>query len=270
MVKMKLKYSRIDNNYNCFEGYSLDNDYLNSISVDVRNYLIDKPEIDKHKNELEQLLRETGFTPNKNLLVDIQSLDQIKIEELKEWEIGEAIAHIFLKNKKGVRFYWNVKRDLKNPKAIPTGADLVGFIEIDGNVLFLFGEVKTSRENRQPPQIMLTTPDSMNNQLISLIRDEYKRKSLIQYLANKTRNLADSDSFKQDYNIALKTYYNAEVPYNYQLIGILVRYNVSPDKNDLKDTYTQIKNQIDKAGIKLLALYLEISMDNFIEFLREN
>jgi len=40
------------------------------------------------------------------------------------------------------RLYWNELRDTRNLKGNKTGADLVSLIEVDNEILFLFGEVK--------------------------------------------------------------------------------------------------------------------------------
>lgn len=262
---MNIVYSNKKNDlYNFYEAYSLSDTELKQNCSEVKNYLIDYEETQAHKEELKQIQSETGFQANEYLLVDLQNLEQLSKRDLEDWKIGEALAHVFLEKNCNVRFYWNQRRDTKNPNANLAGADLVGFIEIEkGKVLFLFGEVKTSNENRYPPQIMTSTNSSITKQLSDLYFDVNKRFFLIQYLANKTRYLNQNDPFKKDYSEALRNYYDANIANNYHLIGVLVRHDVETKEDDLKTVYEELKKQIQKCGLQLIALYLEISIDEF-------
>ncbi len=67
---------------------------------------------------------------------DIQSLRDETVD-VQKFRIGEAMAEVVLQQHFSCRFYWNELRDARNPKGNKTGADLVGFIEIDNEVLFL-------------------------------------------------------------------------------------------------------------------------------------
>ncbi len=68
-----------------------------------------------------------------------------------EFEIVEALAEVILEKNFSCRFYWNKLRDARNPAGNMTGADQMGFIYYENEVLFLFGEVKTSSEAKSPP-----------------------------------------------------------------------------------------------------------------------
>ena len=159
-------------------------------------------------------------------------------------------------------------RDARNPKGNKTGADLVGFIESEGNVLFLFGEVKTSSETaNRPPQVM-TKADGIENQLKDLYNDRNKRQILITYLKSKTRDLPDLHQFKVDYDKALRSYY--AISQSYQLIGILVR-DVEIDHRDVSISYNRIKTTIlNPIGIKLIALYTSIQKSNWHNIITSN
>ena len=174
-----------------------------------------------------------------------------------------------LENHLTVRFHWNEARDARNPKGNKAGADLIGFIEISGDVLFLFGEVKTSSETiTRPPQVM-TGGDQMEEQLRNLYLDLNKRKLLIRYLANKTRNLENSHPFKDDYRKALRCYYLHDHP-NYQLVGVLVR-DVEPDESDLMSSYQRLENLVlNPKGIKLIACYIPIAKDEWNNMIRKD
>lgn len=265
---MEITYKHEDSCYNSYEGYEFKQEEIKSLYTNkVKNFLIDKDETDKFKGDLSALIQESGFTPNQQLLIDLQALDKIHPGDLRDWRIGEAFAHVILEEHFNVRFYWNERRDVRNPKGNKTGADLNGFIEIDNSVLFLFGEVKTSAENRYPPKVMINN-DGIEKQLTDLIKNSEKRRFLIQYLANKTRSFDDTHPFKRDYKMAFENYYNYSSSNNFQLIGVLVRHKVKSDNKDVSKSYEKIKAKIDKAGLKLIALYLPMPLEEFKSLLQ--
>lgn len=193
---------------------------------------------------------------------DIQSLNNIKVEA-QEFQMGEALAEIFLKKYFNCRFYWNRLRDTLNPKAILTGPDLVGFIEVDNEVLFLFGEVKTSSEEKSPPQVM-TNPNGLENQIIDLFKDQQKRLNIIIYLSSKI-NKDHFNDFKNDFDKASKNYYKPNS--TYVLFGVLVR-DTKPNEDDVKISYEKLSNIILKpVGIQLLSLYLKIPKSQWLSMI---
>lgn len=251
---MNILYQHIDNNLREYRGVSLeDSEIFNHLRISVRNNLLDKEVQSSILNDLTGLLG-TGFS-SENILADIQALENAEPEDLRDWRIGEAMAEVVLEENFQCRFHWNELRDARNPKGNKTGADLVGFVESENNVLFLFGEVKTSSETAsRPPQVM-TKADGIENQLKDLYSNRRKRQILITYLKSKTMTLAADNSFKKDYDLALRTYYVLE---QYQLIGILVR-DVESDERDVSISYNRIKSTIlDPVGLKLVALYTTI------------
>lgn len=225
---------------------------------EVRKNLLDQEEKNLLIKDLEDLagLPATGFN-SERLLTDIQAIQEEDPIDQRTWRIGEAFAEVALEKELFVRFHWNELRDTRNPKGNKTGADLVGFIEFNGDVLFLFGETKTSSETAiRPPQVM-TGGGQMEEQLKDLYYEEAKRKNLIRYLANKTRHLSDSHPFKEDYKRALKNYY-LDDHINYQLIGVLLR-DIEPDETDIKVSYYKLKTEIiEPIGLKLVACYISI------------
>lgn len=223
----------------------------------VKDNLSDREQRESMVDSLRNLQAETGFSPA-GLLVDIQALEEDNIAE-QNFRVGEAYAEVILKESFNCKLHWNQLRDARNPKGNRTGADLVGFIEVDSDVLFLFGEVKTSSEiANRPPQVM-TSADGIERQLSDLYTDHRKRMILISYLQNKVRSLDSSDPFKVDFQKALKNYYN-----RYQLIGVLVR-DVSVDERDLSVSYERLKTTIlSPVGIRLLALYVPIEQPNWL------
>jgi len=129
----------------------------------------------------------------------------------------------------------------------------------------LFGEVKTSSENRQPPQVM-TYEKGMESQLCDLYEKPQKRSILISYLQNKARLFDEGHQFKKDFKDSLRSYYGNN---NYQLIGVLVR-DTEPKKGDLSDSYLRIKERIlEPKGLQLLALYLPIKKAEWLQIINE-
>ncbi|HEX5551660.1 MAG TPA: hypothetical protein VFX43_00335 [Chitinophagaceae bacterium] len=260
---MEIRFEHIepDSNLRGYQGLLLDNaEFTRTLQGPVCNNLVDIEVQQEMLLELTGLLN-TGFSQSESLLTDIRVLESENPEDLREWRIGEALAEVILEEKFQCRFHWNELRDARNPKANKAGADLVGFIESEGSVLFLFGEVKTSSETaNRPPQVM-TKADGIENQLKALYNDKRKRQILITYLKSKTRDLPDSHPFQKDYNLALRSYYTGRQAY--QLIGILVR-DIESDHRDISISYHKMKAVIlHPIGIKLIALYTSVQKSNW-------
>ena len=260
-----LIYQHNETSYRGFEGIQVDVDEGEEIlATAVSENLIDLEEKQRFHGDLEELkgsIEQTGFSAPEELLIDIQALNNPEPVDTREWRIGESIAEVILEKENGARFYWNELRDARNPHGNKTGADLVGFIETNGEVLFLFGETKTSSEQKRPPQVM-TKSDGMENQLRDLYSKPKKRQRLIEYLASKTRNLAPTDPFRTDLSKALKNYYQ-HVDCKYQLFGVLVR-DIEPDEEDLSHSYARLKTDIlEPTGLRLLAVYMSIKKEDW-------
>jgi len=269
-LNLETHFEHIESNHNLrgYHGISLNEAELTqTLRCSVFESLIDITVQHERLTELTGLL-ETGFSQSENLLADIQALENAEPEDLRDWRIGEALAEVVLEENFQCRFHWNELRDTRNPKVNKTGADLVGFIESEGNILFLFGEVKTSSETaNRPPQVM-TNADGIENQLKNLYNDRNKRQILITYLKSKTIELPDSHPFKVDYDLALRSYY--AISQSYQLIGLLVR-DVDADHKDISISYNRIKSSIlNPIGLKLIALYTSIKKSNWRSIITSN
>lgn len=255
-----------------YEGIQVDaSEGEETLATAVKENLVDLEEKQRFQGDLEEVkgaIEQTGFNAPDELLIDIQALSNPEPEDIRTWRIGESIAEVIIEAGFGVRFYWNELRDARNPHGNKTGADLVGFIEINGEVLFLFGETKTSSELKRPPQVM-TKSDGMENQLQDLNSNPNKRRTLIQYLASKTRNLSSIDPFRADLSKAIKNYYQS-VDCKYQLFGVLVR-DIEPDEEDLSHSYARLKTDIlEPAGLRLLAVYMSIKKENWEAIINQN
>lgn len=174
------------------------------------------------------------------------------------WRIGEAVAECVLEDSGRARFYYDSCRDLKNPNANNTGADIVGFCDIDGETLFLFGEVKTSNSPSSPPSVVYGRT-GMIEQLKGLQTDENKRNNLVKWITSKTKLLPKA--FENDLSKALCTYIKSNRK-KVQLVGVLVR-DTEPNELDLKNRAKSLeKNASPLMKVWLFALYTHFSMDN--------
>lgn len=264
---MTIVFEHIDTTLRSYHGISVEEQQCRiHLQGAVKDNLIDREEAGETIDELKSLLEETGFHANKELLTDIQALENPEVH-VQNFRIGEAYAEVILEQEFICRFHWNENRDARNPKGNKTGADLVGFIEVDEQILFLFGEVKTSSETaNRPPQVM-TGADGMEKQLKDLYKDRNKRQILISYLQNKVRHFPEEHPFNEDFNASIRTYYADS---NYQLIGVLVR-DVDVDKNDVSISYERLSTHIlEPNGIKLVALYLPIKQADWQSILNES
>ena len=265
---MIVEYSHIDSSRRQYQGVVIDEQECRDHLIgDVKDNLLDREEWQDSLDRLRALKDDTGFDGNQELLADIQALENEEIET-QIFRIGEAYAEILLEQGCTCRFHWNENRDARNPKGNKTGADIVGFFEMDGQVLFLFGEVKTSSETaNRPPQVM-TGAKGIESQLRDLHSDRNKRLILITYLKSKMRHFPEAHIFRTDFESSIKAYYSHES--DYQLIGVLIR-DVEADERDISHSYNRLKTQIlDPRGIKLLALYLPFKKEEWLEIINEN
>jgi len=261
---MNIVYQYIDANIRDCKGISfVDNEFNQILKNEVKNKLLDTPQRKEMISVLNALKSETGFEASETLLLDIQALQNQNVD-VQDFRIGEALAEVCLENHFNCRFYWNELRDTRNPKGNKTGADLVGFIEIDNEVLFLFGEVKTSSEQKSPPQVM-TNPDGIENQLKNLYDDQNKRLILISYIKNKL-GLNNNSNFKKDFDNAIRSYYRSNGS-KYLLYGVLVR-DTGVNENDIKQSYDKLKNEIfNPIGLRLLAIYVSIPKNQWLNII---
>ncbi|OCA69073.1 hypothetical protein BBI01_17835 [Chryseobacterium artocarpi] len=264
---MNVTFEQLDAEHRSYKGISLSEEECREhLQNAVKDNLLDREEWQDSLNRLQALQEETGFIANAGLIADIQTLLNEEIE-LKQFRIGEAYAEIILEQEFVCRFHWNENRDARNPRGNKTGADLVGFTEVNGEVVFLFGEVKTSSETAtRPPQVM-TYAEGIEKQLRDLYNDRNKRFILISYLKNKMRHYPDGHPFKIDFNASERSYYSDTC--NFQLYGVLVR-DVESDVKDLSASYERLKNHIlEPNGLKLLALYLPIRKEEWENIINE-
>ncbi|MBK9256326.1 MAG: hypothetical protein IPM42_12635 [Saprospiraceae bacterium] len=230
----------------------------------VKDNLIDLEERKDTNERLRTLRDETGFDVSDGLLADIMALENEDVD-VQNFRVGEAYAEVILEQTFSCRFYWNELRDARNPKGNKTGADVLGFIEVDGKVLYLFGEVKISSETvNRPPQVM-TGAKGIESQLRDLYNNRAKRQILISYLKNKMRLFPEAHPFKFDFDSGFRAYYSN--PEDYHLVGVLIS-DLEPNERDLSLSYGRLRNQIlEPVGLKLLALYLPIPQKEWMQII---
>lgn len=265
---MRILYEHIDNKFRSYHGITVDEEQCRiHLKRKVKDRLLDREEIEYSIEKLRALQQETGFNANKELITDIQALENEHVE-VQPFRIGEAYAEVILEESFICRIHWNENRDSRNPKGNKHGADLVGFIEIEEQILFLFGEVKTSSETtKRPPQVM-TGENGIEKQLTNLANGKNKRQILISYLQNKCRHYPDQHPFKTDFEASLRTYYSDN--YRFQLIGVLIR-DVPHDHKDISSSYKKLSQQIlAHSGLKLIALYLPIPKKEWLTVINES
>lgn len=213
--------------------------------------------------------------PVKDLLLDIEGTSELSdllsslsttdfeselIEKLlktnsepEDWLVGEALAEAYVADNDNCLFPWPTSRDLKNPEACPAGADLTGFQQVDDDETpyrFAFGEVKTSSDKRNPPNVMHGRT-GLKKQLEGL-RDSYTTKqSLILYLGHHAINA----SWQHMYESAIKRYL-ASAYTDIAIFGVLIR-DVTPSEADLSYRAESLsKNCPPDTSISLYAIYL--------------
>lgn len=178
-------------------------------------------------------------------------------ENANSWRIGELVAECILEDEYSIRFYYNSSRDSKNLRSNLTGADLVGFCDIEEEICFLFGEVKTSDDSDTPPNVMYSKT-GMINQIENLRDNTEKRDSLVKWLFSKARLI--EGEFLNECTEALKTYVRSKGK-KLGLIGVLVR-DTEPNEKDLKSRAKHLKKNdtCAETKVRLLSLYTKVEM----------
>ena len=175
------------------------------------------------------------------------------------WRIGEAIAECYLQDFQSIRIHHPISRDLKNPKASPQGADIVGFADMEGETVFVFGEIKTSSDKNVPPGVFYG-PTGMKPQLENLKSNKEARSALIKYLGHKVAKLDEKHRFRIDFRSALKSW-TVSFGTNVRIVGMLIR-DILPDEKDLVARFNELVRDINaKMHLDLFAIYIPISID---------
>jgi len=186
---------------------------------------------------------------------DFESDELVKIldvdEQPNDWEVGEAIAESYLIQHRDAFFPWPHARDIRKPKSSLPGADMIGFHGKDDDIRFAFGEVKTSQEQKYPPQVVRHGEHSLNKQLSDLRNKKHLRDKALKYLGFRATNTV----WNKTYQSAVKNYLKTG-GVCVAIFGVLVR-DVTPNPDDLETTWKLLsENCHEKTLIELWAIYL--------------
>jgi len=218
--------------------------------------------------QLDEILRE----PIKDILQDVSGTDKLRellssivstdfepggFDELltdntvpNNWRVGEAIAEGFVTEHGSCVFPWPTSRDLKNPNASPAGCDLTGFRPTGDDALpyrFAFGEVKTSEQDKSPPDVM----SSLGGQLTGLRDKREVKNALCRYLGHH----APKANWESMYKSAAERYLKSNTE-DISIYGVLVR-DVEVNSDDLSLRANSLCTACPKQTvIELYALYL--------------
>ena len=168
---------------------------------------------------------------------------------LTNWRVGEAIGEAYLTHRRGCFFPWRMSRDVRRPGSSLPGADLVGLVRMADGDRFAFGEVKTSAQDRYPPDVM-GGRSGLRRQLEDLREDVALRDQLVTYLTMRSRDAGWRERFQE----AAKRYLRDSC--DVRLYGVLVR-DVPPGERDLQGAVAELATGCpDAMRIALVGLYL--------------
>lgn len=214
-------------------------------------------DIQEH-SEIVNSLSDTGF--DKAII-----MEQLFPAEYKEdWEIGEAYAQAYAEANLQANIPWGISRDIKKPKSSLPGADIVGLYQQDEETYFLFGEIKTSSQNKYPPSVM-HGEHGLKKQLEDLCEDKKTTDKLVQYLANRLKNSELWSKFSNAF-----VHYMASEGKKVHILGVLVR-DVKPKEEDFSTRAKKLeKFVVDGRTIELVGIYVPInSVEKFPQIVLE-
>ncbi len=248
------QYNNFHNNVQWLGFFVQDNqDYQNFMENNVRARLNDEEGQQVVENHLRSLVT-TGFeTDNLNALLSARTLEE------RDWAVGESFSEAILERDFGAKFPWNTNRDSKNENASLPGADIIGLINEDGQEKLLFGEVKTSTQERYPPNVLYGR-SGMIHQLETIGTNLTRLLKLIEYLLFRCKDTIYETSFEEAFQYLIQN--SNQGMY---LVGILVRPNIVANEEDLRSRGTYLGNTFDGTETKalLLAYYLPQSLADF-------
>jgi hypothetical protein len=186
------------------------------------------------------------------------------VSESEGWEIGEALAECALQCDSGreIHWPWNTVRDRRTPRASLPGMDLVGFCCIDGAVLLLFGEVKTSSDTGTPPQVM-----NGGSGMAWQLEESAKRLDIQRTLLHWLHARCQAQLHRDYYEKAVARYLNSDGK-DLLLVGVLIR-DTQPSELDLKSRGKALSKKLSPTRIDLIAWYLPVPISEWPKLLQE-
>ena len=173
--------------------------------------------------------------------------------ERQPWRIGESLAECFLEDHGGALFPYPYSRDAKSESASYAGPDLVGY-SLGGpggaRAMFLFGETKTSDEERRPPRVAGRLADQIN-----ALCSRGAQKMLVKRLTFKAE--VQGDARLRALHLESVLSYKAG---KFRLAGVLIRGPVA-DRRDLEAAFDKVKASRCAEWLDLISLYLPVRAD---------
>lgn len=180
---------------------------------------------------------------------NLEAVLNAEIPEERDWAIGEALAEALLICNYSVIFPWNMERDKRNAKGSLPGADIVGFLPLDSGFRLVLGEVKTSSQEKYPPQVM-SGRSGLVHQIDYLAQNMGTIYQLLKWLHPRCKGTEYEEAFNQSVAFYLNSRRAAS------LFGILIR-DTAPNELDLKERGKALGNiVIHPASCELIAVYL--------------
>ena len=147
---------------------------------------------------------------------------------------------------------------MKNPNACLPGADLVGFIEQNGTIHLVLGEVKTSSDQKNPPAVM-RGPKGLVRQLHGLGSDLSMICDLLYWLLVRCKDKDDA-RFEELFDSAVSSLLDSKSDIAFALFGVLVR-DTAPSEMDLKKGGKTLSKKLSSSQTcQLAAIYLPCSI----------
>lgn len=165
------------------------------------------------------------------------------------WRVGEALAECYQEDYEGAWFPHPRLRYERNPYAVAAGPDLVGYAVHGEDVMFLFGEVKTTGSATRPPSVV----HDLRAQLKSLL-EGHGPVHLFQNLLKMAATGADEqESARMDK--ALRSYAERR----WKTAGVLIS-DQKPDRADLEAAFAALEKAAGPSGkaLRLVALYVPV------------
>ncbi|GIT98801.1 hypothetical protein [Sulfurovum sp. TSL1] len=249
------EYNNIHNNVTWY-GFSVQDNqnYQTFMENNVRSHLNDEEARETVENHL-RLLVADGF--------QVAALDELlnaEHQEERDWAVGESFAEAVLEDEYNVEFPWNQARDLRNENASLPGADIVGLINDNGQQKLLFGEVKTSVEERCPPNVLYGR-GGMISQLETIGTNLTRLLTLVKWLFHRCKDTIYETSF----NEAMQNLFNHDNQGMF-LVGILIRPNLQANQDDLENRGVALGDTFvnTETHALLLAYYLPHTAEEFV------
>jgi hypothetical protein len=268
---MSLSFTSIvyEDNHNCVSWSGLQcadgEHFFGFLANNVSSRLSDSEGNDEFRSHLSGLAL-TGL--GQESLAAVLNAEQ---PEERSWAAAEALAEAFLEEDHGVVFPWNMERDKRNPFGSLPGADIVGLTGEGPNCRFALGEVKSSSEEKYPPQVMSGrsyNPDEenhagMGNQIYKLANDLTAICQLIKWLLPRVKGTDHEPNYDQ----AAITFFNSGNK-DIALFGILIR-DTQAEEKDLSLPGAAFRRDFSNpTTCQLTALYLPWGINKLIDKIR--